>query len=144
MLRPALQPARTPQARAVPRVKMPVKNRYIHFLRFWLPVYLYAALIFAYSSLSSPPVAPRMLHGDKLLHLVEYAILGYLVARAAKNSSSLRLRANFRIFAVAFAVIYGLSDELHQYFVPGREVEILDVLADGAGAFLGQILVRIE
>jgi len=85
-----------------------------------------------------------MLHGDKLLHLVEYAILGYLVARAAKNSSSLRLRANFRIFAVAFAVIYGLSDELHQYFVPGREVEILDVLADGAGAFLGQILVRIE
>ncbi len=117
--------------------------RYTHFLRFWLPVYLYAGLIFIYSSLSSPPpLAPPILYGDKLLHLVEYALLGYLIARAAKNSSSLKLRAHFRIGAVCIAILYGLSDEFHQYFVPGREVEVLDVLADGVGAFLGQLLLR--
>ncbi len=112
------------------------------FLKFWLPVYLYAGLIFIYSSLSSPPLAPKILHGDKLLHLVEYAILGYLIARAARNASSPQLRTHFRIFAVCVAVLYGLTDEFHQYFVPGREADSLDLLADGAGAFLGQILLR--
>ena len=77
-----------------------------------------------------------------MLHFVEYAILGYLIARAAKNSSSLKLRAHFRIFAVSLASLYGLSDEFHQYFVPGREVEILDALADAAGAALGQMFLR--
>jgi VanZ family protein len=108
-----------------------------------LPVYLYAGLIFIYSSLSfPPPLAPPILYGDKLLHLFEYAILGYLIARAARNSSSLKLRMHFRIFAVSIAIAYGLSDELHQYFVPWREAEVLDVLADGAGAFLGQLLLK--
>ena len=122
---------------------MSSKEAYRHFLKFWLPVYLYAGLIFFYSSLSSPPpLAPKILYGDKLLHFVEYAILGYLIARAAKNSSFSKLRTNFRIFAVCAAFVYGVSDEFHQYFVPGREVEILDVLANGAGAFFGQTLLR--
>lgn len=77
-----------------------------------------------------------------MLHFVEYAILGYLIARAAKNSSSLKLKAHFRIFAVSLASLYGLSDEFHQYFVPGREVEILDALADAAGAVFGQMFLR--
>lgn len=117
------------------------KNR--HFVKYWLPVYLYAGLIFFYSSLSFPPLlAPKILHADKLLHLVEYAILGYLIARAARNSSSLRLSRQFRIFAVLLGLLYGLTDEFHQYFVPGRKVEILDLLADGTGALLGQMFFR--
>ena len=112
------------------------------FLKFWLPVYLYAGLIFIHSAQSSAPFVPEILYGDKLLHFVEYAILGYLIARAAKNSSSLKLRVHFRIFAVSLASLYGLSDEFHQYFVPGREVEILDVLADAAGAVFGQMFLR--
>ena len=121
---------------------MKPKSGYMHFLKYWLPVYLYAGLIFFYSSLSEPPLRPVILHGDKLLHFVEYAILGYLIARAAKNSSSGKLRTHFRIFAVGLAFVYGLSDEFHQSFVPGRKVEILDVFADGLGAFLGQIFLR--
>lgn len=121
---------------------MPDKSGYIRFLKFWLPVYLYAGLIFIYSAQSSVAFVPEILYGDKLLHFVEYAILGYLIARAAKNSSFSKLRTNFRIFAVCAAFVYGVSDEFHQYFVPGREVEILDVLANGAGAFFGQTLLR--
>ena len=111
-------------------------------MKFWLPVYLYAGVIFFYSSLSTPPITLNILYADKLLHLVEYAILGYLIARAAKNSSSARLRADFRIFAVYTAVLYGLINEFHQCFVPGREADILDILADGAGAFFGQLFLR--
>jgi VanZ family protein len=111
-------------------------------LRFWLPVYTYAALIFFFSSFSRPPQPPPIPHGDKLLHLVEYAILGYLLARAAKNSSSSKLKVHFRTFAVCVALLYGLSDEFHQSFVPGRVVEGLDVVADTIGAFLGQKFLR--
>ena len=77
-----------------------------------------------------------------MLHLVEYAILGYLIARAVKYSSNLKLSRQFRIFAVCATVLYGLSDEFHQYFVSGREAEILDLLADGAGAFLWQMFLK--
>ncbi|MBN3038311.1 MAG: VanZ family protein [Candidatus Omnitrophica bacterium] len=112
------------------------------FLKFWLPVYTYAALIFVFSSFSPDLQPPVILHADKLLHLIEYAILGYLLARAAKNSSSLKLSAHFRVFAVCVAIIYGMSDEFHQYFVPGRGVESLDLVADGVGAFIGQLFLR--
>ena len=114
------------------------------FLKFWLPVYLYAALIFFYSCLSQPALVLQILHADKLLHLVEYAILGYLIARAAKNSANSGLSAHFRIFAVTVALVYGLSDEFHQYFVPGRHTEALDIMADGLGAFLGQLFLRVR
>lgn len=125
-----------------PCQRMASKTRYTHFLKFWLPVYLYAALIFVHSSLSSPPIALKILHGDKLVHLIEYAIFGYLLGRAAKNSSAFKIRAHFRILAVSVAILYGLTDEFHQYFVPGRKADIFDVLADGVGAFLGQMLIR--
>ncbi|MFC1632026.1 VanZ family protein [Candidatus Omnitrophota bacterium] len=118
------------------------RTKYIHFLKFWLPVYLYAGLIFAYSAQAQLSLAPRMLHGDKLLHVLEYAILSYLVARGAFNSSSLKLKLHFRLLAVMFAFVYGLSDEFHQSFVPGRQADLFDVLADGLGACLGHLIIR--
>lgn len=117
-------------------------NKGNNFLKFWLPVYVYAAIIFFFSSMSLPPMAPKGLYGDKLLHLGEYAILGYLIARAARNSGNLKLSMHFRLFAICAALLYGLGDEFHQYFVPGREVDIFDVLADGIGATLGQMIFR--
>lgn len=121
---------------------MPDKSGYTHFLKFWFPVYVYAGLIFLYSSQSVIRLAPRILHEDRLLHFVEYTILSFLIARAAMNSSSLKLKVHFRLFAVILAFVYGISDEFHQYFVPGRIPDILDVFADGAGALFGQLFVR--
>ena len=112
------------------------------FLRFWLPVYLYAGLIFILSSFPQPIKALPFFHGDKLLHLIEYAILGYLLARAARHSSHPKLCTHFRIFAVYVAFLYGITDEFHQYFVPGRVVDILDLVANAAGAFCGQLFIK--
>jgi VanZ family protein len=114
----------------------------VPFLKFWLPVYLYAGLIFFHSAQTYPPLMPKILYADKLFHFIEYAIFGFLLARAARCSSSVNLRTQFRIFAVGVAFLYGVSDEFHQYFVPGREVEFLDLVADSLGAFFGQLLIR--
>lgn len=130
-------------ARVAPKAgKIPIKRGTKVFVKYWLPVYVYAGLIFAYSGQSSVPFVPKILLGDKLLHLLEYAILAYLLARAARNSTHPQLASNFRAFAVGTAFIYGFSDEIHQYFVPGRSAEALDLLADGLGAFIGAAFFR--
>lgn len=118
---------------------MPGVRGFGYFLRFWLPVYLYAGLIFVLSAQSTADFGPRILWGDKLIHLVEYAILGYLLTRAMANSHNLKLKTHFRLFAICIGVLYGLSDEFHQYFVPGREVEFFDFAANALGVILGQI-----
>lgn len=123
-----------------------MRSRWRHFLKFWLPVYVYAAFIFLQSSCSTLPfvsfVSLQSFNADKLLHLAEYAILSYLIARAAKNSGHQGLKRHFRIFAVTATLFYGVTDEFHQYFVPGRCVECLDVVADGIGAYLGQFILK--
>ena len=73
---------------------------------------------------------------DKLLHLVEYALLGFLAARALIE---IKFGPRLTIWAVsvAFCYLYGLSDEFHQSFTPGRESALSDACADFLGGGLG-------
>ena len=72
---------------------------------------------------------------DKLVHTIIYGGLAGLVASGLRRSNpeSLSRRAQFLI-PVAFAVLYGISDETHQAFVPTRSPDVLDLLADFTGA----------
>ena len=102
----------------------------------WLPVGAYMAFIFALSSIAHPPALPG--GSDKIGHTLLYAGLGVLVARAlARGWWCVTL--GVVLATAAFAAVYGLSDEVHQYFNPPRNVEALDVLADTIGASLGAI-----
>jgi VanZ family protein len=104
-------------------------------------VLAYAAVIFALSAQSNPlPFLPReILLQDKLLHGVEYAVLGGLLVRALRLAG---LRPGVALVAaVVIASAYGATDELHQAFVPGRSSEVADWLADTLGATVGAVLV---
>jgi len=89
------------------------------------------AAIFALSSLpgSEVGIPPPW---DKLAHFTEYALLGFLLGRGTGNVP----------VAFALSALYGVSDEVHQSFVPGREASALDWLADAAGALIGAFLSR--
>lgn len=80
------------------------------------------------------PVFPGF---DKIMHFVEYFILGYLISRAlyVVHPSSFAFR-NVPCTAVAIGVLYGISDEWHQSFVPGRDASIFDLLFDALGVFM--------
>lgn len=91
----------------------------------------YAGLIFFLSSQSSFPVPRGIFSFDKVIHLVEYAVLALLVARA------LRPWPHAAFGAIVLATLYGVSDEFHQSFVPGRSSDPYDAIADGLGALLG-------
>ena len=98
------------------------------------------ALIFYFSSLSKPHIPNVDWHlFDKLYHVLEYTVLGILVAHAFVNASFNIFRRAPWIFSFLFVILYGASDEWHQSFVPGRVVSILDWTADCLGGFLGVV-----
>lgn len=103
--------------------------------KYWLPPVIYAAFIFYLSSLPGTAYRPPFFAADKVFHLGEYGVLGYLLARALGHYN-LKRKILF-ITAVAICFAYGISDELHQFFVPSRCTSFLDVIADGIGSSLG-------
>jgi VanZ family protein len=114
-----------------------------HFLRYWLPLISYAVLIFIQSQHAVPEEVPSWPFLDKALHIAGYALLGALFYRAygsrRKESSSPRRLA---VTSVVSTVLYGLSDEIHQYFVPFRTADPLDLLADAIGGVIGVLVYR--
>jgi VanZ family protein len=109
----------------------------------WLPVAVYMALIFYFSSLSHPDEElPNFLFdtlGDKSLHAIEYAVLGVLCYRAFRRAAGSFTAGYAVVFAIVTASLYGATDELHQSFVPFRTATWLDWVADTAGGMVGAI-----
>ncbi len=98
-------------------------------VRLWLPVLLWAGLIFALSSV--PDLGTGLGGWDlvlrKIAHAAEYAVLGALLQRALGRPW----------LAFALGALYAISDEIHQSFVPGRQGSPLDVALDTAGVMVG-------
>lgn len=95
---------------------------------------LYCSLIYWLSSKTSLPTPPLFPHQDKALHLGAYFMMGILTWRFFYDYFS---RPSIVFFAsLSFCSLYGISDEWHQSFVPGREADFLDWLADTTGAMI--------
>jgi len=100
------------------------------FVRRWLPVVLYAALIFVGSSIPGSAINPRLSLHDKIIHATEYAGFAFLVARA--------LGRRWWWLAIVVGALYGVSDEFHQTFTPLRSGNDLgDMTADLVGSAIG-------
>ena len=74
-----------------------------------------------------------------MAHVGEYGIFGYLLARAISGSVSNKSRFWISGLAVVLGVLWALTDEFHQAFVPGREASWTDFLADGVGIVTAQV-----
>ena len=111
-------------------------------LRIWLFRALtlgWMALIFFLSSQPDVPAPELFSQQDKVAHLLVFGVLGLLLAFALTPPAAASWRRVLLI--TALVTVYGITDELHQYFVPGREASALDVLADGVGGFLAGALL---
>src|SRR3990172_6007304 len=99
----------------------------------WLSI-AWMMLIFILSSLPSLPGLPSIIDLDKLFHALIYGVLAYFVLRSLPGSETMSMK--HALLAAMLAIAYGITDEYHQSFVPGREADIRDVLADSAGALI--------
>ena len=77
---------------------------------------------------------------DKLAHFGEYFVFGWLLARAF-DGLGWRPARHF-LWTLIFGVLMGATDEMYQGYVPGRERDILDLLADSVGVMAGWYFSR--
>jgi VanZ family protein len=103
------------------------------WLWIWGPVIVQMAVIFAFSSISDLPPLPGGI-SDKSGHSIGYALLGAFLLRALAGGRLAGVTWRRAVAAVLLAALYGVSDEFHQSFVPGRSPDVHDVAADGLGA----------
>ena len=109
-------------------------------VRVWGPAAAMMALLFLLSSIpGSSPVLWREF--NLTAHGLAYGLLGALLLHALAGGRLRGITVRNTAGAVVVAGMYGLSDEFHQRFVPGRTAELLDLGADVAGATCGVLLV---
>lgn len=121
-------------------------NKIKHQIIYWFPVYIYALIIFYLSSLPNAFIyTPSVLRpilmdvSHVVYHIIEYMILGFLLYRALINSNFKNAVSLF----IIIAVFYGITDEIHQLFVPLRVFSLLDILANSFGVIVVQSLVNL-
>lgn len=110
-------------------------------LIYWLPPLLYIALIFRVSSIRQLTPPMPFYWFDKVLHGIEYLVLGFLLARAWRVTLPKQTPAAVGLAALACGIVVGTADEFYQSFVPGRSSSPWDLLADTVGLCLAQIVV---
>ena len=94
----------------------------------------YSALIFWLSSQPSLQLPMAFQHQDKVIHIAAYFIMGGLAWRSFLPLSKTRTKT--ALLCLVFCALYGLSDEWHQSFVPGRYCDLLDWYADMTGSVI--------
>jgi VanZ family protein len=104
-----------------------------NYLSLWLPVLIWCGLIFFFSHRPMPEVMSESntFNGiDIGYHFLAYFPLGYLIFRASDSLG----------FSILFCLFYGISDEVHQYFLPYRDFEWQDIcvnfLSGSTGAYV--------
>ena len=131
---------------------LPIKS---HFITHWIPLIIWLSFIFIVSSIhgSKFQILPfntiTQVHIEELLsyrqaafHAGEYCLLVILTYRLLRLK--LNQPENF-IYLLSFStsILYAISDEVHQYFVPGRFATLTDLIFDTLGIITGLICIHI-
>lgn len=115
-----------------------LRNKYIIY---HLPWQLYIVVIFVLSSIPGnrlPEIQFNM--ADKVVHFIIFGILGLLLARGLGVCQNTFCRTNYAIVSIMIGIGYGLIDEWHQAYVPGRYSSVSDWVADGLGIIVFVLL----
>ncbi|MEW5758180.1 MAG: VanZ family protein [Candidatus Omnitrophota bacterium] len=113
------------------------------FIFYWLPFFIWSGFLYY---LSSRPAyffpKTNIPFSDKIVHVFEYIVFSILLFRALKAYIK-NFKYIFIIFIVLYCtVVFGMIDELHQAFVPGRNAAMPDLVSDMLGAIIGITLIR--
>ena len=110
------------------------------FLIYWFPLIIYCLAIYIQSGRPGPAKMPDVRFLDKFLHLSAYGLLGILFYRAYETLPLKKFKHLVIFISIASATFYGISDEIHQYYVPSRHADLMDVIANTIGSICGVYL----
>lgn len=110
---------------------------------YYIACLLYCAMIFWLSNQPDPPSPEIGLpHLDKVAHAILFGGLAALVSLGLHRSGRPHRASVYHLAPVLAVLAYGAFDEIHQYFVPPRTPDILDLVADVTGGLLAQEICR--
>ncbi|TKB06064.1 VanZ family protein [Desulforhopalus sp. IMCC35007] len=105
-----------------------------------VPMIVVMGTIFFLSSKPGDEIhLPAFAYSDLVAHMIAYAALGATVCFAWKDDFKQSQPFKAVAYTIVVCLLYGISDEFHQYFVPSRFVSILDVCADTFGGVLASV-----
>jgi VanZ family protein len=110
-------------------------------LIYFLPAAIYCTLIFFVSS-RSLKIKLGFIYWDKGAHWMEFTILGLLLAFGFYHYLSGRVFLTFYLTLMT-GLFIGLTDEIHQLFVRGRQCDWTDLIADTVGVLTGWLLLKL-
>jgi VanZ family protein len=114
-------------------------------LKFWVPVLIWTVVIFLLSSIPGDEIPKIEIPGlDKLVHFLEFLILGILLVRAFFNSSNNMGLVKIMVFTLVAASSLAFIDEWHQHFIAGRTPDILDFMVDLIGSNVGMVIYGMK
>jgi VanZ family protein len=112
-------------------------------IKYWLPTVIWMAIIFSFSQHPSIQASSTSILDfiiKKMAHFWEYFILSTLLAYSLTKSTSASRRRT-TLLAIVISIVYALTDEFHQSFVPGRTPAMRDIIIDITGALSAQIVI---
>ncbi len=118
-------------------------KKLINYFRYHFPWQFVMLVLFVLSGFSNkelPDLTFRI--WDKLLHFLAFGFLGVLIYRSFIHCAWGFIRKHAIFFSVIITVLYGAFDEIHQYYVPGRDASYSDWIADAIGAIVFILMVR--
>ena len=128
-------------------IKTKMKFTFTKFLIYWVPMLVWMAGMFFISSLT--PIETDVLTSrfpnlinEVSIHTGEFAVLSVLIFRLLKAYGSMQTPTLW-IVILLVSIVYGVIDELHQSFVPGRVPSWIDLGYDTLGALVGLITVEL-
>ena len=101
---------------------------------YWIPVFVYMMAVFYISSLTSSEIPGSGGIDLSFLHIGEYFILSLLIFRALgyyKIDKKKRI-----LLSILLSFLYGITDEIHQIYIPGRTFDFLDMIFNLVGSSL--------
>ncbi|TNF52548.1 teicoplanin resistance protein VanZ [bacterium] len=101
----------------------------------------YMVIIYYFSSLSGHLLPFSIRDFDKALHFCVYSVLAFLFYLSFRKSG---LKRHIFLLSLLITAMYGVIDEIHQLYVPGRVFSFGDVAADIIGGFSGSAFASLK
>ncbi len=119
---------------------MTLQTKIVSFIQFQLPAIAWCFFIFIVSSIPSAKIPSLENYSDKVVHASVFAVLCWLMHVALFHQANQLIKKYSLFIAILFVLIYGLSDEYHQLFTPGRSTDPYDVAADTFGGIVYAVI----
>jgi VanZ family protein len=116
--------------------------KYKRMMSFFPVIFLSGLIVYLSNQSSIPEIDIPILSWDKIQHITAFFIYGLSVILAFHNGIQIKSHRKIVLYTIIYGAIFAMSDEIHQYFIAGRDADVFDWIADLIGILLSIYLLN--